>query len=260
MNAAASTTATVAGDAASPSRRDTFAIGDRLFTATISLVGMVQAFVLSLSRCFDFPFGRPRLAYSYEQLSRIAHRSPFTVNEVEALLDLYKKLSGSVIDDGLLQKEELKLALFRTQAVDSLFLDRVFDIFDEKQNGVIEFEEFVHALAVFHPLAPVDEKINFAFRLYDPKQTGFIERDEVRKMVIATLLESSIHLSNEALESILENTFAGADVDKDGRISKEEWIAFVLKHPSLLKIFTVDHLRNITAAFPSFIFNTEVED
>ncbi|KAJ0802078.1 putative phosphorylase kinase [Helianthus annuus] len=79
-------------------------------------------------------------------------------------------------------QEELRLALFNTPQAENLFLDRVFDLFDEKKNGVIEFEEFVHSLSIFHPNAPVEDKINFAFRLYDPRQTGYIEREEVSKL------------------------------------------------------------------------------
>ena len=39
---------------------------------------------------------------------------------------------------------------------------QVFEIFDEKKNNVIEFGEFVHALSVFHPKAPLAEKAECA--------------------------------------------------------------------------------------------------
>ncbi|RZB94888.1 calcineurin B-like protein 2 isoform X2 [Glycine soja] len=164
----------------------------------------------------------------------LASQTYFNLSEIEALYDLFKKLSSSIIDDGVISKEEFQLGLFGSSEKRSLFADRVFELFDSKNNGVIEFGEFVQALSVFHPAAPQTQKADFAFRLYDICQRGFIQRHE---------------------------TFEEADSKGDGRIDPEEWQEFVARNPSLLlRNMTIPYLKDLTTQFHSFKLTSGIED
>ncbi|KAK9076647.1 hypothetical protein SSX86_004981 [Deinandra increscens subsp. villosa] len=190
----------------------------------------------------------------------LASETSFSINEIEALYDLFERLSHAIIEDGRIHKEEFLLALFSNSSMKNLLADRLFDTFDIKKNGVIEFDEFVRSLSVFHPDAPESDKIEFMFRLYDLKHNGFIERDELKEMVLALLSEMNIHLPDDAVEGILNKTILDADLNGDGKIDLEEWKTFITKNPSILKNMTLPLLRQITQAFPNFVLHTQVRD
>ncbi|CAL9072107.1 unnamed protein product [Musa textilis] len=196
----------------------------------------------------------------YEDPVILASETAFTVNEVEALYELFKKLSCSIIKDGLIHKEEFQLGLFRNSNRKNLFADRVFDLFDIKNNGVIEFGEFVRSLSIFHPNAPKAEKIAFAFKLDDLRQMGYIGREELKEMVLALLNESDVFLSDDIVQTIVDNTFVQADLNGDGKIDLDDWREFVKKNPSLIRNMTLPYLKDITMAFPSFVVHSEASD
>ncbi|XP_058223121.1 calcineurin B-like protein 10 isoform X4 [Rhododendron vialii] len=164
-------------------------IGERICVAFIPIIAIVEILIYAVSSCFDCQQTTKRSRYGYMELSLLAEETRFTVNEVEALYELFKKLSCSIIDDGLIHKEELQLALLRSPYGENLFLDRV------------------------------------------------------KQMVIAIMMETDMKLSDDLLEAIIDKTFADADADSDGKIDKDEWKAFVLRHPNLLKNMTLPYLK-----------------
>ncbi|KAM3289768.1 calcineurin B-like protein 4 [Capsicum chacoense] len=212
----------------------------------------------ALTGCFRSM--RSRRPPGFENHDLLASETSFSVNEVDALYVLYGKLSSSIIDDGLIHKEEFLLALFNCSPKQNLFAHRLFDLFDLKQNGVIEFGEFVRSLSIFHPRTPQADKIEFAFKLYDLRHTGFIERDELKEMVFAILNESELTLPDDAIEEIVDKTFLEADTKRDGRIDLEEWQELVTRYPSIIRNMTLPFLKEITQMFPSFVLTTEAQD
>ncbi|XP_039164850.1 calcineurin B-like protein 10 isoform X1 [Eucalyptus grandis] len=112
------------------SRSSSLTIGERICAAFIPLASIAEVVAFAVGSCCENRARRDKKGrcYRFGDVNRLASETRFTSNEVEALYELFKKLSSSIIDDGLIHMEELQLALLSTPTGENLFLDRVMHL------------------------------------------------------------------------------------------------------------------------------------
>jgi len=174
-----------------------------------------------------------------KELEELHKRTHFTIEQIQDLYRHFKSISSSVSDDGVIDKKEFQQAL---GLQDSLFVDRMFKLFDCNDDGGINFTEFICGLSVFCPSGTTEEKLRFSFDIYDFDHDGHISKRELHMMLEASLVENHMSLSEEQIGALVEATFKEADADGDGLIDCEEYRKMVQKHPSMIKNMTISDL------------------
>eukprot|EP00761_Pharyngomonas_kirbyi_P013531 gb/GECH01013560.1/.p1 GENE.gb/GECH01013560.1/~~gb/GECH01013560.1/.p1 ORF type:complete len:178 (+),score=46.99 gb/GECH01013560.1/:1-534(+) len=150
-----------------------------------------------------------------EEIEEMQRGTNFSSKEIKRLYKRFKKLdkdgSGTITSDEFMMIPEL--------AVNPL-VKRVISIFDANRDDSVNFKEFISALSVFSVRGGQEEKLKFAFKIYDIDGDGFISNGElfqVLKMMVGN------NLSDVQLQQIVDKTILEADEDKDGKISFDEF-------------------------------------
>lgn len=128
-------------------------------------------------------------------------------------------------------------------------------IFDEDGGGDVDFQEFVSGLSAFSSKGNKEEKLRFAFRVYDIDRDGYISNGELfivlKMMVGSNLKDQQLQqvrtLRTELLvgyngannRQIVDKTIMEADQDRDGKISFEEFMKMV-EHTDVSMSMTLD--------------------
>uniref|UniRef100_A0A3P8RCX9 Dynein axonemal assembly factor 10 n=1 Tax=Astatotilapia calliptera TaxID=8154 RepID=A0A3P8RCX9_ASTCA len=139
----------------------------------------------------------------------------FDADEIKRLGKRFKKLdldnSGSLSVEEFMSLPELQ---------QNPLVQRVIDIFDTDGNGEVDFKEFIEGVSQFSVKGDKEQKLRFAFRIYDMDKDGYISNGElfqVLKMMVGN------NLKDTQLQQIVDKTIINADKDGDGRISFEEF-------------------------------------
>jgi Ca2+-binding EF-hand superfamily protein len=114
------------------------------------------------------------------------------------------------------------------------FFSMMFDIYDRNHDGELDFDEYLYALSAITG-ANVLRTLETLFSFFDIHNQGYIMREEFnsrKKLVSQFLGQYKTGIKNNFL---YERAFNAMDLDKDGRISKEDFIQWHLKDHSKLE-------------------------
>merc|ERR1711988_1776514 len=136
----------------------------------------LSAPLMGASCCKDPLEGTP---FTKEDLTEYEACTNLTKNEVLELWRKFTGVDGEEADDTAdplskrLTKEDVKTKI--EQLANNPFTPRLVDIFSERGDETLTFDEFVDLFSVFSSRAPKEEKIKVAFRMYDFDDNGFID-------------------------------------------------------------------------------------
>uniref|UniRef100_A0A673IC62 Neuronal calcium sensor 1-like n=1 Tax=Sinocyclocheilus rhinocerous TaxID=307959 RepID=A0A673IC62_9TELE len=110
------------------------------------------------------------------------------------------------------------------------------------QDGRIEFSEFIQALSVTSR-GTLDEKLRWAFKLYDLDNDGFITRDEMLNIVdaIYQMVGNTVELPEEenTPEKRVDRIFAMMDKNADGMLTLQEFQEGSKADPSIVQALSL---------------------
>ncbi|XP_009885945.1 PREDICTED: Kv channel-interacting protein 4 isoform X6 [Charadrius vociferus] len=114
----------------------------------------------------------------------------------------------------------------------------LFNAFDTDHNGSVSFEDFVMGLSILLR-GTVQEKLNWAFNLYDINKDGYITKEEMLDIMkaIYDMMGKCTYpvLKEDAPRQHVETFFQKMDKNKDGVVTIDEFIESCQKDENIMR-------------------------
>ncbi|PRP81514.1 dual oxidase [Planoprotostelium fungivorum] len=132
--------------------------------------------------------------------------------DLEAIYLRYKRES---VDGGLNKEGFLRLLNMK----ETPFNERLFQLFDEDNTGHVTLPQVIRNLAPLHEKATIDEKVQFAERLYGADE-GKLDKDQLIQILSEDLKQANVQVDKQYLEDAVD-TLMDDHADEEGRLSVE---------------------------------------
>eukprot|EP00397_Hematodinium_sp_SG-2012_P054011 GEMP01064842.1.p1 GENE.GEMP01064842.1~~GEMP01064842.1.p1 ORF type:complete len:193 (+),score=12.50 GEMP01064842.1:53-580(+) len=149
---------------------------------------------------------------SREEIHSIAQ---FNERDIKRLYNRFRALDQD--RNGQLDPSEI---LGVAELTENPLVQRVISVFDVDGNGTVSFIEFLVGLAKLAAGTSEEQKLSFAFGIYDVNKDGYISNGDlfhVMKMMVGD------NLTDQQLQQLVDRQIVTADKDGDGMLNFEEF-------------------------------------
>ena len=101
-------------------------------------------------------------------------------------------------------------------------------MFDNDRSGLVDLKEFIIGLSNVSQTGR-DNKVKFAFQIFDLDGSGYIDENELRKIVKATNMASEKQLDRK-----VKWLMSQVDKNNDGTISFDEFVLLARRFPNIV--------------------------
>uniref|UniRef100_A0A182QAK9 EF-hand domain-containing protein n=1 Tax=Anopheles farauti TaxID=69004 RepID=A0A182QAK9_9DIPT len=194
-----------------------------------------------------------------KMLEMYKRRTHFSKVEVEALCKIYRKLVANASinskalaasNPGVIAKagssmDGIDRSVFRELlhstfdiVTEETLMERIFCAWEKGYEGLpIRLEGWLMGLSTFLKGSQA-EKTAFCFRVYDLNSDGFITKDEMFALLRNCLIKQPQDEDpDEGVKDLVEIALRKLDMDKDGKISFQDYQEAIAEEPLLLEAF-----------------------
>ncbi|CAG0891333.1 unnamed protein product [Darwinula stevensoni] len=183
--------------------------------------------------------GRSKRDLSEEEIEFLLKHTKY--NQA-AIKEWHKGFIKDCPDGRLARKKFIEVySMFCPGSNAEAFCSHVFRTFDTNRDGHINFREFLLALDMTSSAVP-EEKLKWAFQMYDVDGNGYIEIHEMTAIVDAIysmLGKGEIQASyGDTPKERAQKIFTKMDVNVDGKVTQDEFIGGCMEDSEIRQLLS----------------------